>query len=116
MAEIQELDHLLQLAPSQGVKVYDDEQAMAERITEWLECPAGTVADYPSWGHNLSAFQHEPEGSDLAPIMEMAIAEKMPVDIPDLVISGISVNFTGIDLCQVIILHQIGVYAQSVSI
>ncbi len=44
---IEEFDHLLELNPATEIKTYDDEDALADRIMEWLETPQGTVADLP---------------------------------------------------------------------
>ncbi len=113
---IEELDHLVSLSPGEGVKRHADEQAIGDRIIEWLETPEGTVADMPSWGHILRPFKHEPAGTNLAVIIEMAIVEKMPKDIRDLVIGGIRVDFDEMDMARVSILYHLGLLERTIDL
>lgn len=105
---IKEANHLIESAPDEDVKRLVDESALSDRIYEWLETPEGTVADLPGWGNNLIAFKHDPDSPNLSVKMEMAIAAKLPKDIADLIMLGVSVKFIEIDLCRVVILHQFG--------
>lgn len=113
---IEELDHLMELKPTTEVKVYEDDDALTDRICEWFETPQGTVADLPGWGHNLSGLKHEPQGTDLDVLAEMNIAVKMPQDIENLIIQNITVEFTEIDLCRITIIHHLGVYEESIAL
>ncbi len=90
------------------VERYGDEGALSDRIKEWLETPVGTLADIPSWGHNLSSFKFDPTSVDLAVAIELAIVEKMTTDIRDLVFLGIRVSYPEIDKCELLIRHQFG--------
>ena len=110
MTAIEELDHLFNLTPNQGIERYADGPAMSDRIAEWMETPEGTVADHPSWGHVLRPFRHEPTDPNLAVFIEMAIVEKLPKDVQDIKIVGIRVDVIEIDQIYVVILHQFGVY------
>ncbi len=113
---IEEFDHLLELNPTTEVRKYDDEDALQDRIFEWLETPQGTVADLPGWGHNLTILKHEPEGVNLNVVAEMSIMTKMPQDIENLVIEGVSITFTEIDLCQVVITHRLGIFEETIEL
>ncbi len=116
MAYIDEFDHLIELSPATEIKKYEDEDALWDRIAEWLETPQGTLADLPGWGHNLIAMKHEPQGIDLEVMAEMSIAYKMPQDIANLVIGSVKVEFTEIDHCRVIINHSLGVFEETISL
>jgi len=113
---IEEFDHLIELAPTTEVKKYDDDEALSDRISEWLETPQGTVADLPAWGHNLSALKHEPQGVNFEVVAEMSITAKMPQDIADLIIMGVDVKYADIDLFYVSIRHRLGIFEESVSL
>ena len=113
---IEEMDHLMELSPTTEVKTYDDESAMNDRIYEWLETPQGTVADLPSWGHNLGPFKFEPPGETLNVMAEMAIMTKMPQDIENLAILGINIEFVEIDCCKIVIRHRLGVFESTVTL
>lgn len=113
---IEEFDHLLELNPATEIKTYDDEDALADRIMEWLETPQGTVADLPGWGHNLIAMKHEPLGVNLDVMAEMSIAMKMPRDIDSLIIDSVSVEFVEIDLCHITIKHRLGVFEEKIEL
>lgn len=108
MVTIKEADHLMSSAPDEDVKIHTDEGALSERIFEWLETPEGSIADHPSWGHNLTGFQFDPESSNLAVRIEMAITAKLARDVQDMVMLGVRVDFIEIDLCRVVIRHQFG--------
>lgn len=110
MADFEEADWGMISAASQDVARTYEGNAMSTRIQEWLATPEGTVANDPSWGHNLSQFKHDPMavGSGLEVQIEMALARKMPIDIADLRLIGVRVVVESIDLCRVIIVHQYG--------
>ena len=112
---IKEANHLFASSPSEDVEKYEDESALADRVEEWLETPQGTMAHHPAWGHNLGQFKHDPLSRDLPVLMEMAIAEKLPIDISDIVLLGIDVDFLDIDLCKVVIRHQFGYTAKEMN-
>lgn len=109
MAWIEEMNHLMDM-DSKGIELYNDGRALSDRISEWLSTPQGTVADHPAWGNNLFAFQHEPPGTTLNVMLEMSIIEKLPIDIRDLLILGISAEFEEIDYAVITIRHQLGTY------
>lgn len=111
---IEELDHLMDVAPTVGLVRYTDGDAMNDRIAEWFETPEGTVADLPAWGHNLVIFKHEPLDDNLEVAVSMAITRKLPVDIENLIITGIALEALEIDLCIVRIRHMLGEYAGEV--
>jgi phage baseplate assembly protein W len=113
---IEEVDHLLELNPTTEVRKYDDEDALQDRIFEWLETPQGTMADLPGWGHNLAVLKHEPQGVNLNVVAEMSIMTKMPQDIENLVIQGVSVEFSEIDLCKIVITHRLGVFEEKIEL
>ena len=105
---INEADHLFRSSPGEDIKRYEGENSFSDRIEEWFETPMGTMAHHPSWGHNLAQFKHDPQSRDLPILMEMAVAEKLPIDIADIVLKGISVTYLDIDLCKIVVLHQFG--------
>lgn len=115
---MQEADRQLLSAPESDIKRFDDGEAMAERIREWLDTPEGTMAHHPSWGHNLSQFKHDPlcAGGNLEVLIEMAIARKLPVDVQGLILKGVNVVVKEIDLCRVEILHQFGAQSEEVNL
>lgn len=105
---IKEASRLISSSSDEDVTKYGDGDALSERIREWLSTPIGTVADNPSWGHNLKTFKFDPMNNNLAVSIELAIAEKLPKDISDLIFVGIRVDFLEIDLCKILIRHQYG--------
>lgn len=108
MATIFDADHLIKTDISADVKRYEDGDSIGERIKEWLETPEGTVADLPDWGHNLIGFKHDPQSPATEILIEMAIASKISLDIKDLVLLGVGVEYLDIDLFSVTIRHQYG--------
>lgn len=100
----------LRSAPAQDMARTLEGNAMSERIQEWLATPEGTVANYPSWGHNLNQFKHDPlaKGGNLEVLIEMSLARKMPIDIEDLRLIGVRVDVDDIDLCHITVIHQYG--------
>ena len=115
-AYIEEWDHLILLSPTTEIKAYADRDALWDRLAEWFETPQGTLADLPGWGHNISAMKHEPQGVNLEVMTEMSIMAKMPQDIEDLIISGVSVEFSEIDRCSVMIRHRLGTYKEKIEL
>jgi len=114
--QIEEFDHLLELNPTTEIKKYDDEDALQERIFEWLETPQGSLADLPGWGHNLIALKHEPQGVTLGVIAEMSIMAKMPRDIENLSIVGVDIEFAEIDLFHIVIRHNLGIFEEKIEL
>lgn len=112
---IDELHHLMNTSPT-GIKKVSGAYGMVDRIEEWLQTPQGTLIDMPSWGHNLKPFQHEPPGESLNVMLEMAIANKMPMDIDNLMVNGIKAEFVEIDLCILTINYQYGVFSTELSL
>ena len=115
MPLIEEYDHLIDTSAS-GYAQYADNAALNDRIREWLETPEGTVADLPGWGNRLFMFKHDPPGAHLEVALEMHLAYKMPIDIENLVILEIGVEFREIDYVVVTIRHQLGGYEEGVRI
>lgn len=97
-------------APESDIERSSEGAAMSLRIQEWLATPEGSVANYPSWGHNLSRFKHDPlsENCDLEVQLEMALSRKLPQDIDDLRLVAVNVEVLDIDLCKITIVHQYG--------
>jgi hypothetical protein len=116
MAIIEEYHHLIELDPRTSITQFQDGEAMNDRIKEWFETPEGTVADLPAWGHNLLQFKHEPLSPSLSVMVKTAILRKMPVDIRNLFIIKIAVEFKEIDLCYTNIVHRMGTYVDGVLI
>lgn len=108
MAILVEADHLIETDISADVKRYEDGNGISERIIEWLETPEGTVADHPSWGHNIEGFKHDPIGPRLEVLIEMSIARKLPRDIEDIQLLGVGVESLEIDMFKILIRHQFG--------
>lgn len=98
----------IESSTSEDVGSYTDEDALSERIREWLETPVGTVADLPGWGHNLKGFKFDPINTNLEVAIELAIVEKLTQDIDDLIFLGVRVESLDIDLCKITIRHQFG--------
>lgn len=106
---MQELNHLLDV-DQEGLEVSKEGRALNNNISEWFANPMHTIADNPAWGHNLRPFQFISQTEDDAVMMEMAIIEKLPVDVKGLHIRGIRVTFPEIDLFNIEIQHQYGKY------
>ena len=100
MSAIEEKSYLLNTS-EYGLTLFQDAAALEDRINEWFDTPAGTVADFPSWGHNLTQFKFEPPGIILNSMTEMAIIDKIRYDIPDILVKMINVEFTEIDLLMI---------------
>lgn len=111
---IEELQHLINIDPDMGVEHLFDGPAVDDRIKEWFETPVGSMADHPSWGHNLAQFKHDPLDTTLEIRIKLAIFNKLPVDVRDIVIQSIGVEFIDIYRCKVLINHQIGIYTGEV--
>ena len=111
---MQEYDYLMN-TDSQGIAIAKDGQALNNNIAEWLSTPEHTVANNPSWGNNLKPYLFEPEGTETAILVEMAILSKMPKDIKGLRLAGIRVTFTEIDLMNVQIRHQFGEFNKTIA-
>ena len=107
---INEARFLMTASPTEDIEKLTDEEAMNERIREWLATPMGTVANDPEWGNNLSQFKHDPlsTGNGLDTQIELAIVSKMPNDIEDLQITGVSVEILDVDLFRLVVEHQYG--------
>lgn len=111
--QIEEFDRLL-AGDSAGLAVYQDSAALEDRIQEWLDTPEGTVADIPWWGHRLAAIKHEPQGVNLQVKTEMAIVEKLPLDVRNIEMRGILVESMGIDMVRVVVQYQLGTFTGEV--
>lgn len=116
MTILQEYDRNISLSGSNAVQVYEDDEAMSQRICEWLETPEGTLLDKPGWGHNLATLKHEPPGDNLSVVAQMLIVEKMPKDISGLIINQVRVTFTELDVCVIEISHSLGDFEQEVNL
>lgn len=105
---MQELDYLLVL-DHRGIKQHSDADALNNNIRDWLVNPMHSIADQPSWGHNLTPFRFSPQGDDTEAMIEMAIIRKLPKDVKGLSISGVRVHWQSFDECHITIQHQYGV-------
>lgn len=83
-----DIDYLMSLDES-GVIVYDDAEAIANNIKEWMDTPKGHVYGNPAWGNNFSAFKHEPHNETTAISIESMILVGLPRDIPSVQIHSI---------------------------
>lgn len=114
--KVKDAQRMFMSAPDHDVKRFTDADAMDERIKDWLETPEGTVAHNPSWGHNLERFKFDPLSKDLDVLIEMAIVQKLPLDVDDIVLKGVNVEVMEIDFCRIDILHQFGVSVNEVNL
>jgi len=105
---IKEADRLIQSSIDEEIANFGDADALSERIREWFKTPIGTIADKPGWGHLLSSFKFDPTDLSLEVAIEFAIARKIEIDIRDLVFVGVRVDLMKIDLCRIVIRHQLG--------
>lgn len=106
---MEEASWRMQSAPTSDIARSYEGAAMSERIQEWLATPEGTVANYPSWGHNLSGFKHDPANANALEVqIEMALARKMPQDIDDLRLLSVEAKVQDIDLVTITVTHQYG--------
>ncbi len=112
---IEELDYLMELDEA-GIVSTADETALNGRIQEWFDTPQGTVADAPAWGHNLLPLKFEPPGANSSVMAAMNILEKMPRDIGNLLMYGVAVEFTEIDLMIITMDHALGRWQGEVNI
>ncbi|EKQ3696065.1 hypothetical protein QRC94_003770 [Vibrio vulnificus] len=112
---MEEINHLLTVNSS-GFAVSYDGKAMNNNIEEWFENPEHTIADNPSWGHNLGPFQFCAQTEDDAVMMEMAIVEKLPRDVVGVVIKAIRVTFSELDVCNITIIHNYGSFHNNISV
>jgi hypothetical protein len=103
MSEIKEYNWLMESSQTEEIKTYADSDAAGQQISEWLGTPEGSVADLPAWGNNLSAFKHEPNGINLQVMAEISIFQKILIDIPDINLKRVGVEFPGIDIAKIII-------------
>jgi phage baseplate assembly protein W len=108
MAEIFDGHRMMQTGTDADVERFTDGEALSERVREWLETPQGTLADIPSWGHNLTQFKHDPQGPDLEVAIELAIVQKLEQDISDLEVTGVLVEYLDIDVFRLTIRHTFG--------
>lgn len=115
MSLFNELDHFLGMNES-GIQEFVDADALTNRVAEWLATPEGTVADNPSWGHNLRPFWHDPESPLLALQLEMAIVRKLPRDVRDITIRRVGVAFVAKDSCIVEIHHSLGRFQLNITL
>lgn len=115
MANIEELNHLMD-TDSAGIALYQDNDALSDRLAEWCETPEGTIADLPGWGNRFAYMKHQPPGIDLEIMAEMDIVEKLPRDINNLVLAGIVVEFREIDLLFIGINHYLGNFTSEVAL
>jgi hypothetical protein len=90
------------------IAIKNEADAISERIQEWFETPAGTIADLPHWGHNLSSFQHDSGFNEMAIGIELSIVEKLPIDVDGVVLRGVGVEEVAIDAYRIYIIHQLG--------
>jgi hypothetical protein len=110
---IEEFDHLLAGDPA-GLATHQDNNALEDRIQEWLETPEGTIADLPWWGNRLGAIKHEPQGVSLQVKAEMSIVEKLPLDVRNVQVKGILVENMEIDMVRVVVQYQLGTFVGEV--
>ncbi|MCD9516407.1 MULTISPECIES: hypothetical protein [Photobacterium] len=108
---MKELNHLLNV-DSGGFEIVTDGKAMDNNISEWFSNAEHTIADNPAWGHNLSPFHFITQTEDDAVMMEMAIFEKLPIDVKGLIIHSIRVSFPSLDEFSIEIQHKYGFYKQ----
>lgn len=85
-----EIDHRLKIADGQLV-TYELRQ-IEEKVKWWLITPQGERWGFPSWGHKLIMFKHDPPSTSTEIAMESHIFEKLPRDIPSVRIHGIKVE------------------------
>lgn len=116
MSIITEYEHLMALSATEGLETLYDVEALHDRIKEWFETPQGTIADLPAWGHNLSSFKHDPPGSYIEVMLEMAIMRKLPRDVKNLQIVALRVDYPEIDICRITIKHRLATYQGDVVI
>lgn len=112
---IEEFDHLMR-GDLTGLALYENSDALDDRIAEWLDTPEGSIADMPWWGNRLSRLKHEPIGINLQVMTEMSIAQKLPVDVRNIDLRGIRVEVAEIDLIRVIIQYQLGTFVGEVAL
>lgn len=110
MAVFEEASWRMRSAPASDMDRTYEGNAMSERIQEWLATPEGTVANNPSWGHNLTQFKFDPtsDRTNLEVQIEMALTRKMPLDIDDLRLVSVNVVVQDIDLVHISVVHQYG--------
>lgn len=104
---MREFSYLLGLGTA-GLKTYSDDEAMNERIREWLDNPMFSISDNPAWGHNLKQLRFEPQSLDLEALIELSITEKLPSDVKDLNIKSVRVEYVSIDEVSISISHNGG--------
>jgi len=111
---ISEINHLMELSvsPQNVLSIHTGAEALNERIQEWFETPAGTVANLPSWGNTLAGLKHEPLSTQLEVTMEAAVFKKLSEDC-GFAISGIRVDFLDFDYCRIKILYGSGLLFDS---
>lgn len=84
-----EVDYLMGLSES-GVMTYSSVDADINNVVEWLDTPEGSIYGMPEWGNPLAKFKHEPTHSEITAMnIEFAIIEKLPRDLPNIVIESI---------------------------
>lgn len=109
MPQLEEYSFLIELDQS-GVTQIPDAAAIGERIREWIATPEGSVSDLPGWGNQLARLKFEPTGIDRNVLAEMLITEKLPIDVKDMVLRGVLVEFKDIDIMYLYIDYGIGTF------
>lgn len=104
---IVEPHHLLERGTA-GIKTYRGGEAMGQRISDWLAHPVGSIADNPTWGHNLESLKFEPESANAEVMYEMSILAKLTADVEDLNIRSIKIKYASIDEINIVITDNHG--------
>lgn len=110
---LNEIDHYLAL-DEKGVREYSVVDGLNNRVEEWFMTPMNTVADNPSWGHNLRPYWYDPQSQLLVIQIEMAIVRKLPQDVRDVTIRRVRVEFPEVDKCLIEIWHDLGIFKKYV--
>lgn len=104
-----EIDHNLSLEDGE-LKIHSENPLLA-KVDFWLDTPKGQYWGRARWGHRYNQFRHEPLSVSTEVAMENMTIADLEVDIPQIVVTGISIQILGKDQFQITINTNAGVIA-----
>ncbi len=109
-----EIDFLMSVE-SGGVTTHEGEFSEMAQLDEWLHTPVGSIYGMPYWGNRLSRYKHEPTDDSMAVIIENELLIDLRRDLPNLKLSGIRCDPTGIQDYKIQFFTQNSEFSRSVS-
>jgi len=88
---VHEVDFLFD-SNSAGIRIYTNQEAIQNRLENWISTPRGTFWGRPNYGHTLRKFLHEPPTETLAMSIESELADTLIDDLPEVEIQWLRVK------------------------